>query len=363
MFIPVLALCFVFSDETGSAKKQEPPKDEVVSKAILEQPENTRFSRADFDLGVLETGSTYSLKLQLANTGSDTLVFGKVVSHCSCANLTVNSNVLLPGKGVTFTLDLKTPKIGTEFTDEVQTSFAVNGEDDKQLITVMVKYRLKGMLSFKDSFLLLKPLKNKKITFHEIPFAISEPLKAKDVEVRASKTLSEVLQFELVSRDEKNFVKVSFDPGEIPSSGLTGEIWIAEDRSKKQDSLYCTLRLEDEVKLSPKTLRMKRVGDSNKYEASAFVRIDPSAFDDELAGKDRGDSEKSERKPREVSFSANLEGSLRTTIKQTELSTSVYRVKVFAYFEKDAIDGVASWRVRVGKKTYRFKNDFEFLSD
>ena len=278
----VILLFLTTQDDSGSDGSFE-----VTASAAITQIENALYYYADFNLGTLSSGDKGSVLLKLTNPTAEPFMFTDVVKSCNCVDIYCDKKEIGAGETVDFKLKLETPKFSSS--EAAVGSITLINKDvvasERRPLYLRFKYKLAGLLNIEREMCFLEIPPTKKVDVLRIPVLITEPITLSTLELIADEKLKAV-DFRLEGT-ANNLEIVADVPEEIVKDGaVNGTLKIIDTVSKREDSIFITLRKGTAFKVSPAVIRFRKgePANANLHNATALMRI-PEIAGDEGSGE------------------------------------------------------------------------------
>ncbi|WP_157665061.1 DUF1573 domain-containing protein [Mariniblastus fucicola] len=257
---------------------------DVTASAAITQIENALYYFADFDLGTLSSGEKGTVVLKLTNPTSEPFVFTEVVKSCNCVDVHYDMNEIGAGETVDFEFTLETPKFSNSAVAAGSLTLVNKdvAESERRPLNLRFRYKLAGLLNIEREMCYLEIPPTQQVDVLRIPVLVTEPTTPSSLELVADETL-EVLDFRFEVTPD-NLHIVAGVPEEIVKDGaVNGTLKIVDTTSKREDSIFITLRKGTAFKISPKVIRFRKenAASSNLRSATVLLRIPEGEDPDE----------------------------------------------------------------------------------
>jgi hypothetical protein len=274
----IIAAVLVLSQVFFSANQglgREPDEDELtlIQKTVV--PESIRGLSwgATIDLGTLVSGKKYRIQLDVTNPSESVMSFSKLTKNLSSFDAHVSGLVLEPGQALSVEITAPVPtKLGRSdshwyFRLEPAPGSASGG------IYVRMNFAIAGVLEFLQRRVVFESLAVTGKEHFLIPMLITPPVEAKHLQFKFPNDLS-VLTGDAVTKDGKQFLQITVDPGKVKSRYLAGQIGCLDTLSGREDVIYCVLKKSTGASVHPEILRVVIPDDTvGKAYATALVRV------------------------------------------------------------------------------------------
>ena len=236
--------------------------------------------KIDADLGVLKSGDRGIAVVTLRNPFDHDIPIADARASCKCANAKLLGTVIPAGGtaklvlAVTVSLEEPSP----QFTGTVTLGVDRSARRLPLLrdVIVSIRYEITGMLCFVDRQATVAVLPDADRTLM-VPFVATIPGVPDGIEVDGTGFLHGV-PGAIVQQNDGWFVKLEVNSDMASPHGVFGNLTLRADEHGVNDTIRLALYLENDIQISPRTLRFRRVDD--RYEASAILHLSNNRAND-----------------------------------------------------------------------------------
>ena len=229
------------------------------------------YYRIEHDIGRLPMSAKGKLRLHATNTLDHKVQLGSFYSGCSCITASISQTEVNPGEK--FVLDLLfDTKQRTALSDQIAAFSLARNKDGTEAIDIKLKYKIDGLVAFKDAMSAVEVPEGKTTVNCALPFIAERPARIEDLKFTATGDLQS-MKFE-IQEDKSNhqyFLACSINVEGMGSVGMSGEVMLEDTRTGRKVSTLLMLKKLSRVTMAPTPLRFRPSG--GVYKASAIVRI------------------------------------------------------------------------------------------
>lgn len=308
------------------------------------------FLVADVDAQPLEGGKKYRFNIVLVNPFTTDVTFSSVDVSCDCIKFSGPKDNVIPALGfASFVMDLDVPNSVSRRTVRQQARF-VGPDSIESVLILNVEYELNNVFGFPQSQVAAKVSKSVGAVEVVVPFMVVPPLTLDDLELRVSENLRD-FGARVVNDDSalgSPCVKLMIPSKDVPKNGIMGQLSLVRTGTEQQSSAMVSVKRKEQIEIRPETVRFSWNRETEKYDASAILRIAP---DSEVRTKadfsDSPEAEKTERRePVEVHLL--IDGTPAQVAVKKLGQSGVYRLTIrhSGQFDGDSSDTVSvRWKV------------------
>lgn len=283
------------------------------------------------NLGLLKSEAKINATLELKNNSSVLIPIRKMETTCNCVRVRSEANNIPANGSISLEMSLDVPKDSMEATKTLLFSIF---QDDEHSITVILKYSVAGLVSFKTAHTHLSSANlGAKVHDFRIPILVTAPVDVTKLQVIPSDSLLG-LSSTVHQKDGEQWIecKIGLD-SEKPISKV-GHVTLKDPTSGRIADITLIIEAAASVSFAPTVLRFEPELTAEKdsrgtwYSARTIVRIDSSVLEF------RKDDPKTEM-PVDFEWKTK-EGTVTHT--QKRIAAGVYRVELrwrAGKFDKD----------------------------
>ncbi len=344
--------------DTGQVSDDTPVE---ISRQVVLQPKTAGakvFPDHRLNLGPVESGKKYTLKMQLVNNSAEPLVFRRVGANCSCVQLRVPKGDVPVGGQVDIEVVISVPErhatevflVGVDFfSDE-------NGRDESPFFRVRVQStEIQRLLCFGaiPSALQVGP-GLKRLSLH---LMVTKPLDANSLLIEKSETLQDAILS--IAPDGKKWQLLLDISGVLLDDGFR-DCWVRVRDPASERSAEARFMLEKApaVSVSPAIMTFILDGESGLRKARAFLVLDESALE-QIPGPIENADSNPQSTPTNIQPQLSIEAGISgqaIEVQATPLRRGLFRLELQFPAERmgDSVDGEISWSVECGAFNSRF---------
>lgn len=259
----------------------------ATASAAITQNENALYYFAEFDLGTLSSGANGTVVLKLTNPTSEPFIFTEVVKSCNCVDVDCDTNEIGAGETVDVKLRLETPKLSSSEA-AIGSITLINKdvvESERRPLYLRFRYKLAGLLNIEREMCFLEIPPTKQVDVLRIPVLVTEPITPSTLKLVADENL-EVLDFRLEGTPSNLQIVADVSEKIVKDGAVNGTLRIIDKASKREDSVFITLRKGTAFKISPKVIRFRKEDAANTDLRRATVLL---RFPETTDGEDSGE--------------------------------------------------------------------------
>ena len=262
----------------------------------------------EIDLGAIEPKKKYLIHLQVKNPLEQDLVFNRINSSCGCGKILVEKGLVSALKTTSIEAELATPS------SSLDGRFGFNAiamQNEVPVIEFYFRCRLKNNLHLeRDAFFQV----GSGLEEFRVPIHFTAPITAATLSIDKAKSLSDI-QISIVEENSNAFLRILVEPNSFAGSVATGAVTVISD-SGIQASTHVMISRKLPIKVSPQTLRFRKIGTNNFHVCTIMIQIDAAQPE---SGQFRDNQE--------PAFEFLL-GDLRLESKIKMLSKKIFRVEL-----------------------------------
>jgi hypothetical protein len=272
----LIAVWFVVSSQTFAQVKVNKRAKNITSQVSIVQVPNHLLCVGLVDLGDIDVDTTYQVNLTILNSLPEGIVFDKVDTGCKCAKFSMDTSEIKPGVKNIALAEFKTPKSsedgGCQFFADLYYG------SDKHVLRLKFVGKLIGNLHLQSKNAVFRV--DESHSQWRVPVSISEPILAKNLEVKLSDNMNDFEWQVISSNDQPNqlHVELGITREMFKSEFLFGKLTVVDKASETSVESEMVFARREPITCSPRVLRFK--GESNQ---SAHVLLE---FSPELLTKD-----------------------------------------------------------------------------
>jgi hypothetical protein len=301
----------------------EADKDELplIEKAVVPESIKGLSWGATIDLGSLDSGKKYRIRLDVTNPSGSVMSFSKLTKNSSSFDAEVSGLVLKPGQALSIELTATVPtKLGRSDSNWYFMLEPTPGSTSGG-IYVRLNYAIAGVMEFLQRRVVYELLAKDGKEHFLIPMLITPPIDPKHLYFTFPNDWS-ALKGDTVTKDGKHFLQITVDPASLKSRYLAGEIGCLDTLTGREDVVYCVLKKSNDTSVHPEILRVVVPDETVDYSyVTALIRVTSDTTDD----KKYSESELESKRP--VVIDALLGDDL-LPLSVNRLSASTFRVKI-----------------------------------
>ncbi len=225
----------------------------------------------EIELGEVDSGATVEAVIEIRNDSEREFRIKQISMSCSCMEAKSLGAMILPGEEVSLMVKLKAAQ--TSSSAQLSQSIQLYESEDSA-IQLLLHYKLKGLVCFKDRSAVMDVKENAKAKFFRIPLLITAPAKIENVKAFASNDLAGI-QMTPKLIDGNCFLECTMEFAKIPTLGLVGELSIEETKLGRRSSIPCLVNREEQFKVTPSILRFAKK--DGEWMAHCLVQVRDNA--------------------------------------------------------------------------------------
>ncbi|QDT13675.1 DUF1573 domain-containing protein [Stieleria marina] len=274
------------------------------------------------ELGEVSTQVPVDLHFTIFNESSKPAFFDEVAVACSCIKATIPKRILEPGGKLDCRVQIDTNK-KQRFHEFVIPIRLLSSDKNTREIAIELTGYLHGFLRFRDRYLTVDVSEQKGTLDIVIPYTATSPIVG-DLVAFEHTIANATHRFERAKdRKESWNLILSVERAKIPTQGLASELRLQDFATGRETRMTVLLNHEAPVRISPRSLRLKKRGKS--YVGKAILSVLQSS-DSSLptAPRLQEEPEDSEKVP---FVSAAING-MNMKVKVTSMNKQHFRVEV-----------------------------------
>ncbi len=284
---------------------------------------------AKCELDALPAGKKFNIELVLNNSANNRPIkFDKVRLSCTCMKATVVSGEIASGGAGILKIALETP---IKNSSEQQILTLSNKADGTESLTVIVQYRLKGLVCFRDNMIQVDSADDDDLIEWDMPLILTPPADKRDLVVTLG-TSADGFKYAIDEHDSAFRLRCSVPRFNSSVRTFSTEISIEDRKLGRNDKCVCIFNLRPKIEVSPTTIRLRK--EEKGLVGSCLLRIREDLLaQPKLAS---GDSLRVNAFVNGITRTSKVAQRYKLASENKELSSGVYRVQL----ELKDFDGV-----------------------
>ena len=307
-----------FAQERDTNKSSDKAK-RVIEKAVTIEKLFGNYHNI-VDLGTLPCNEFVKIKVTLSNPNSNSFSFDfkKIELGCKCTSAEISKSEIKPGETSLLTLDLETPAASKSEERTHSVTLHASGESKERTVNLAVRYRLAGLMCFKDGAHVFDVDTTEERQKVFLPFVLTAPHDVSDIDLEITPNNPGV-KATLIRKNKSHFVEVEFDTVFVDEEGLSLRIVARHSKNELQDSLSLLLCRRKRIEISPRTLRFVRSDELLRATSILRLRNENKVVEESSIGQ--------AKQTETVSVQCNI-GSLKPKVKYKRIGVGIYRITV-----------------------------------
>lgn len=280
MFLASISLANCVSAQTAqsSSEKQTEsrataPSNEPIEIAAVATifREGVGTVRAEYELGVLEAGKKYRLKLAAVNPTDASVVFDRAQVGCTCMAFEAEVKEIAARGTSLFVVTFATPSSANERGNVEYIKLMANGVE-MPIGILQVKFNLSNFFDVKTDRIVIEIPDEENSVEARVAVHIEPPLTRDELELDVSRQLRD-LAVELLPDGDHAIIKITATKENINMGSIAGDVYLQRRDSPHREGVALLVRRQEKLTINPDSIRLERVPDKeNVYMGKAMLR-------------------------------------------------------------------------------------------
>ncbi|MEM9366018.1 MAG: hypothetical protein AAGD07_08465 [Planctomycetota bacterium] len=211
------------------------------------------------DAGNLPCGASGQLKIKLVNENAIRFPVQSLEASCSCTHGKLSKHVIDEFSSATLVAQLETPLVSQSIEKSVR--FSIISSDSKaRNISLLVRYKLDGLMCFKDTINVFPYRPQGKLKRYVLPFVLTKPNLPEDV-IFDLKPETDGVQFELKGGQGEHYVELALVPELLSGKPRSYSLTASNLLTDLKHSTAITLMPKEKLRISPNIIQFHSKGD------------------------------------------------------------------------------------------------------
>ncbi len=263
----------------ASAKAKSEEVRELQHVATIAYSVDFRTNYAELQLGSLEARKKYRLHLKVLNPSDTPIAFSRVERNCTCLKFETNVKEI-PAEGsadFVIWIDPSTKQDGVRVYSGAK---FVDKDTKETVLSLSIRYELNNMFSIKAQQVVLEFPEHETSLTGQVPVLIIKPLTLEQLELEMSDNLRD-LAITTEATEDVAMINIAATRRNIANGPISGEVALRRRDTTDKSSFTLVVRKQESLTVSPESIRLERIQDSDSYRSAAIFRVRANQADAE----------------------------------------------------------------------------------